>query len=222
MIDDARLQLWIEHVFDHPASGPQWYFDADAPLWPGNGDDVPELMAATFERGDELLSALSDEELDQGFWYAVGDGSPSGWSSVLINRSTPAAMRLRVLRSFAPLFEKVMAVRCTQHLSHLSEAGAGALNSSCYMWWDLLNLNFAASEWVEFRPEMIAVLRRILAIPHDACRESALHGIGHLILDHAGNGEGLGNLIEEFLRSNPGVRPELAAYAASARRGCIQ
>ena len=84
------------------------------------------------------------------------------------------------LRSFVPLFEKVMAVRCTQYLSHLSEAGAGALNTSCYMWW--LDLNFA---------------------------------------DHSGDGEGQGNLIEEFLRSNPGVRPELAAYTPSARRGCI-
>jgi hypothetical protein len=114
-----------------------------------------------------------------------------------------------------------MAVRCTLHLSHLSEAGAGDLNSSCYMWGDLLNLNFAASEWMEFRPEMIAVLRRILAIPHDACRESALHGIGHLILDYPNESAAPGQLIDEFLRSHPGIRPELAAYAASARRGCI-
>jgi len=71
MSDNARLRLWIEHVFDHPAKGRLWYFDADAPLWPGNGDDVPELMAA-FEQGDEVLSALSDEALEQGFWYAIG------------------------------------------------------------------------------------------------------------------------------------------------------
>lgn len=221
MADDAKLQLWIAHVFDHPVGGREWYFDLDAPEWTGNEDDVPELMAETFERADELLADFTDAELEQGFWYVVGEASPSGWTSVLVNQRTPVATRLRVLRSFVPLFEKVMAVRCTEHLGHLSEQAGSALHLSCYMWWDLLNLSFAGDEWSEFGPEVIAVLRRILAIPHDACRESALHGIGHLIARYGKDRAALAQLVDEFVRSTPGLRPELAAYAAAARSGCV-
>jgi hypothetical protein len=36
------------------------------------------------------------------------------------------------LRSFVPLFEHVMAARCSAHLCHLDE-DANPLNDSCYM-----------------------------------------------------------------------------------------
>ncbi|HVW07480.1 MAG TPA: hypothetical protein VHC90_02805 [Bryobacteraceae bacterium] len=209
MMNEAKLRMWIEHVFDDASEGREWR---------GREDDVPELMAAIFERAGELLTDFSDAQLDQGFWYLMG---AFGWPSVLVNEGTPAAMRLRVLRSFVPLFEKVMAVRCTPDLGHLCEDGGIALNSSCYMWWDLLDLNLTAKDWIEFDPEVTMVLRRILAIQHDACRESALHGIGHLIERYGADSEALPQIIDEFLHKTPGMRPELAAYAANARRGCV-
>jgi hypothetical protein len=61
------------------------------------------------------------------------------------------------------------------------------------------------------------VLRRLLAIPHDACRESALHGLGHWAIYYPQ----VAQMIDEFLRNTPHLRPELVTYAERARTGCI-
>lgn len=61
------------------------------------------------------------------------------------------------------------------------------------------------------------ILRRLLAIPHDACRESALHGLGHW----AHHYPQVAGIVDEFLSSAPGLRPELIAYAERARIGNV-
>ena len=66
---------------------------------------------------------------------------------------------------------------------------------------------------------MLSVLRRLLAIPHDACRESALHGLGHWQLEYP---EAAAEIIDEFLEASNDLRSELIAYAEQARIGCIQ
>ena len=105
-------------------------------------------------------------------------------------------------------------------LSHRSESGS-PLNSACFMWWDLLPLD---GSWEEGRPsqpihaEALTVLAELLAISHDACRESALHGLGHLALFHP---EAV-PIVEAFIARSPDLRPELLAYAEQARTGYIQ
>ena len=66
---------------------------------------------------------------------------------------------------------------------------------------------------------MFEVLRRILAIPHDACRESAIHGLYHFQKWNAGAST---RIIDEFLATALGLRPELIEYAKAAREGKIQ
>ena len=127
--------------------------------------------------------------------------------------------RLRALRSFVPLFEQVMAARCSSHLSHLDEKGANVLNSACYMWFDELLDRFHPHRLVQAQldVELVVTLRAILAIPHDACRESALHGIGHWV----GCYSQLADVLDQFLASTPGLRPELVTYAEHARAGKV-
>ena len=123
--------------------------------------------------------------------------------------------RVKAVRSFTRFFALVMAVRCSQHLRHLGESDGDALNSSCYMWWDWLWT--LAAQAPPIASEIVAALRRQLTIPHDACRESALHGIGHwvkTIPEVAG-------LVDEFLAANPGLRRELVDYAEAARAGHV-
>jgi hypothetical protein len=49
------LQIWINHVFDHPVTDP--------PRWAS--DDAEEWPKAPFEHAGKLLSHFSDEQLDQ-------------------------------------------------------------------------------------------------------------------------------------------------------------
>jgi hypothetical protein len=230
MRDTADLHSWIDHVFDHAVSEPEWYWSAECQKWPGDRIQIPAFIAGTFERAGELLARFSDGQLEQGLWYLIG-ASPGEFAETLVDEKISAATRLRAVRSFLPLFEQVMAVRCTPSLSHVKEQPASPLNGSCYMWWDLLRLKLwktypgpqdpAAPQYAPFLAEIVATMRRILAIPHDACRESALHGLGHLSRDYPQYREQFAFIIVEFLTSNNNLRPELTAYAERARLGTV-
>lgn len=215
---DKSLGKWIEHVFDHPATKPAWHWAPDAPQWEGIPEQIAAHVADTFEQSGHLLARFSDEQLNQGFWF-LASNSCSEFMYSLVDPALPFSLRLRALRSFVPLFEQVMAARCSAHLSHLDEHGANALNSACYMWWDILPIHGRPEEptRAEFDFEVLVVLNRLLGIPQDACRESALHGLGHWSIYYPS----VTNIIDEFLSRTPNLRPELIAYAKSAKTGVL-
>jgi hypothetical protein len=130
-------------------------------------------------------------------------------------------VRQRAWRSIVPLFREVMARRCTPALSHLDEPGASPLNLACYMWWDLMPVAPAPTSSDTSRrlldDELLAVMTALLKIPHDACRESALHGLGHWALSE----KRAVPAIDTFLARSADLRPDLLAYAKAARSGCI-
>jgi hypothetical protein len=220
-VDDVfSMPKWIAHVFDHPvdAGKPEWYFSSDAPIWKDSQEHVATLIADTFERSGELLAPFSDAQLEQGFWYLACE-SGSGFMRSLVDPSVPVETRLRGLRSFVPLFQQIMAQRCSSHLSHLNEPGANALNTACYMWWDILPIHGEPEnpDRAEFDAEVLQVLSRLLSIPHDACRESALHGISEWQLYYPS----IRGVIENWLAQTPGLRPELISYANRAKVGNV-
>ncbi len=221
----AQLREWITYIFDHPVAGDvreAWYWSDDAPVWQGAPDEIPLLIAETFERADQLLTPFSDAQIDQGFWFLIGF-SPPDFMDTLVDPQIPLVARLRAVRSFLPLFERVMAIRCSSHLGSVSESWGNLLNSSCYMWWDWLQYPFLKHglpedpERAVFHSEILITLRRLLAIPQDACRESALHGLGHWVRDYPQAAE----TVDEFLSNTPGLRPEIIAYAERARIGNV-
>jgi hypothetical protein len=215
------LSAWIDHVFDHPVTELElaWDFSTDAPTWKGTGEQTVRFVAETFERSGEVLAGFTDAQLNQGFWYLLSI-CRSEQMVALTSEEVPLPLRLRALRSFVPLFEQVMAPRCSPHLSHLDERPANPLNSACYMWWDILPICGEPSkpDRAEFDAEVMQVLGRLLEIPHDACRESALHGLGEWQVFYPD----IARIIDEWLARTPKLRPELIAYARQAREGYIQ
>jgi hypothetical protein len=215
----CSLPDWIGHVFDHSIADPAWYWSLDAPAWEGSSEQTITFIAGTFERSGDLLARFTDEQLSQGFSYLVS-ASCSDFMFALVEPSIPLASRLRALRSFVPLFEQVMAVRCSSHLSHLDEQPANPLDGVCYMWWDIIPIHSepAKLDRIEFGAEVLEVLPTLLSIPHDACRESALHGLSEWQRYYP-KAEAL---IEDWLARTPGLRPELASYAQRAKVGMVQ
>ena len=209
---------WIAHVFDHPIAEPAWHWSSDAPRWDGSEADTAAFLAEMGERSGQLLARFTDAQLNQGFWYLLSP-SCSSFLFSLVAPEVPLPGRLRALRSFLPLFQQVMAVRCSPHLSHLDEQPASPLNSACYMWWDLIPIHGRPDlpERAAVDAEVLRLLPRLLAIPHDACRESALHGIGHWQIYYPE----LTSVVDDFLERAPRLRPELVAYARAAREGAI-
>ena len=218
MNEEASLPKWIAHVFDHPVAETAWHWSLDAPSWRGSAGQTVTYIAETFERSGELLARFTDAQLNQGFWYLVS-GSCSGLMFALVQPAVPLEHRLRALRSFVPLFEQVIAARCSPHLSHLDEQPSNPLNGACYMWWDVLPIYGMPDdpERAEFDAEVLRVLQRLLSIPHDACRESALHGVSEWRLYYPS----AERLVDDWLAQTPGLRPELVSYAQRAKVGGV-
>lgn len=212
------LSDWIAHIFDHPVTDPAWHWALDAPQWEDGPEKNATFIAEAFERSGELLAQFSDAQLNQGFWYLVSN-SCSDFMYSLVEPAVAAPLRLRALHSFVPLFEQVMAARCSPHLSHLDEKGANPLNSACYMWWDILPIHGRPDvlERAQFDAEVLVVLRRLLTISHDACRESALHGVSEWAMYYPT----VASIVDEFLSRTPDLRLELVVYAQQAKVGNV-
>ena len=219
LLIDLSFEDWVLHLFDHPAPGPRWHDDLDAPYWSGPPDVAIAYVTRLFEDPVPALEPFSDAQLNQGFWYLLSNGC-SDIMFVLTDMGVPLDARVRCVRAFTTVFRDVFAVRCTPHLSHRDEPGAGALNAACYMWWDLLPLGSAPRSEAErsLARAPLDVMAAVLDLDSMACQESALHGLGHWGLDYPGE---VATIVDRFVATHPTARPELLAYAKAARSGCV-
>jgi hypothetical protein len=220
MAEVVSLESWLAHVFDQPDD-----FREYNDLEDGFGFEIRperrlELMTETFERSGKLLARFSDGQINQALWRSVV-GMGSEYIHAIKDESVPWEMRRRAVWSFVPLFEQVMAKRCTETLSHRDERPASPLNAICYMWWDSAPICSTRTIPGDSRldNECLAVMERILRIPHVACQESALHGLGEWAYQHK---DEVVKIIDEFLNREPNLRDDLIGYAEAAKTGCIE
>lgn len=208
---------WLDALFSHER--PAWYFDLDieTPALP-----PPEMTAHTLqllEAPGRLISRWTDGQIAGGLKYLFDYGT--GFADIRdagADSVTPA-QRLEIAARIDRLWSQLFAARCSPALGHLSEEG-GPLNGVCYMFWDnFLGIDVAdPAERAALDAAFIEAMGRILVLPHAACQESALHGLGHW----GGRGPGRRDaLIGAYLSGRRAARPELMNYAESARRGCV-
>jgi hypothetical protein len=216
--DPMLFAGWLRRVFDHPVTDPAWHWDVGADTTEPAPPECVAHLTRLFEE-PTVLAAYSDAQVNQGFWYLLCS-SCSNYMFSLTESDVAWSLRQRGIRAIAILFERLFARRCSNHLSHFDEQGAGPLNSACYMWWDLFpvvgppgNPNYA-----ELDAELFAVMKQILAVDSLACQESALHGLGHW---HVYYPEIVHQAIDEFLARAGNMRQELRDYAVCARRGYV-
>ena len=210
---------WADFMFDRQVTTPKWYWVEDEPPDEPVPAEAVAFLAELFEDAGERLAPYTNAQLNQGFWYLLGSGA-SGLPLATHDPTVPVAPWVRCVRAFVPLFAQIFAPRCSPHLGHLDEPGTDPLNLACYMWWDILPLP-ALPEGpgrAALHDACLDALAAILDLDADPCREGALHGLGHW----AGHDPArVAGIIEKFLAANPALRPELLAYARSARAGCV-
>ena len=100
----------------------------------------------------------------------------------------------------------------------ISEEGS-ALNSSCYMFWDICPITHLkdAPDSKEMQDAVLNVLEKILAIERSACRESAFHGLSEMFYSRQETGQ---EIIDRFL-SKTKLDEKLLAYARNAHDGNV-
>jgi hypothetical protein len=128
-------------------------------------------------------------------------------------------VRLRCVRSILILF-RMFESRCTHHLAHVDEPDSNPVNSICYMFWDIFQVSGRPDEpsFADLDHALLTVMQEILALPSDACRESALHGLGHWQAMYPNEVE---QIVDSCIADNPKLRPELRLYAERSRSGDV-
>ncbi len=211
---DLSFDEWVRHLFDHEVTEPEWYWSEGAESIKLQPQRVITYTTKLFQSAGELLAAYTDAQVNQGLWFLIGECTTPLYA--LRDESIPSEQRAYCIRSSFTVFERVFLGRCTPHLSHLDEPGAGALNSICYMWWDIFPLSGEPEdkEQREIDESCLSVMESTLQLPSVACQESALHGLGHWGLSYQKRCQGV---ISKFMQEHRDLRPELQNYALRAR-----
>ena len=218
-LKSLSFEKWVDHAFNHEVRDPQWYFDAEGDVWVGAAELTLAHMTRLFDDPVKPLEKFDDAQLNQGFWYLVGSAG-SNHMLALTDSSAPLGARVRCVESFSSLFRKLFAVRCSPHLSYLDQPGASPLNLACYMFWDINPLIGGPNDpsHREVDAAALGVMEETLALDSVACKESALHGLGHW---RRGYPKPVEEIIDRAMRQQAGWPPELLKYAGYAKGGYV-
>jgi hypothetical protein len=220
-ISSLVFDQWLAYVFDHPVEEdkPEWYFDPESDWWDGPAPETIQFLTHAFENAAELFEPYTDAQLNQGLWYLASNAC-SNHMLALLDESVPWPDRQRCLRSMVALYQQCFAPRCLAALGHLDELPANPLNRVCYMWWDILPVygrpDLPGRQ--AFDQECLQVMSAALALPNEACQESALHGLGHWAIYYR---EAVAAIVDTYLKQASGIRKPLRQYALAARRGMV-
>lgn len=220
-LKDLTFEQWLAYVFDHPVDEMKnaWYWDLDADEWNEVPEDVIRFLTQAFENAEDVFKSFSDAQLNQGLWF-IASNACSNHMLALMDENVPWSERQQCIYSFHRLYEQCFAKRCTPHLSHIDEPGAGPLNGVCYMWWDIIPIYGKPDDPMrkEFDQTILSIMDSTLQLDSIACRESALHGLGHWQRHYS---EQVGDIINRFSMKNRGLRKELETYMKNAFVGYV-
>jgi len=217
---DPDYQTWLDHLFDHPDDEPEWYFAEGFEFVPISPQRLTAHVLRLFRAPALLMTDYNDQQIASGLKYLIDNGC-GGDIRLVSHVAIPQADRLELADLIDRVYSQIFAARCAPRLGHLSEETAQPLNMLCYMWWDAIVFDTTGDARLdrEFFDALIEAMGRMLAIPHPACQEGALHGLGHWGEHDPARAEAL---IDAYLAGNRAARPELVNYARAARGGCIQ
>jgi hypothetical protein len=232
--DDLPFDDWVAYVFDH--EDPDWNFKEDCPYWneERNARLALSHMGRLFANPEILIGRFSPDQIGVGLNYLLSSGL-SGHVFAVFDDTIPLEERLSVIRTIPTLYEKLLAKICARRLSHgVSSAPPDDTRADyiCYMLWDVIPLfgrtrnpftktdPDVRSRWSEHEAierACLETIERILEIEHVACKESAIHGIGHWADAYP---RWAAETVKRAKKRGL-IPPELDSYARAAAKGCV-
>ena len=220
-LTNLTFEAWLGYVFEHPVDQMTnaWYWDMDRDWWEEDTPEAVQFMTQAFENSAVAFEPFSDAQLNQGLWFLASNAC-SNHMFALMNESIPWPARERCVASMHQLYAQCFARRCSPHLSHIDEPGANPLNSACYMWWDLIPIAGKPDDPARAKLDqaILQVMDSTLQLDSIACRESALHGLGHWQRAYP---ERVGEIIDKFSMSHPHLQEKLETYMKAAYAGSV-
>jgi hypothetical protein len=205
-LSGCAFETWLAFTFDRQVSAPPWYaLDPYAP-YKSDSETVLKHCTMLFREPRTALQAYTKSQIDQGFEYL---SNWAGYFPRLADRSVQLAIRQAAVSSMFDLFEQFFR----------SDPPGGA----CFMWFERVVSNGAYRRWhvIDDTPlvdTLLSVQRRVLALPSNECKRSALHGLNHLAGSYP---VAVAAVVDEFLLNNPNLQEDLRSYADACREGAM-
>ena len=209
-----KFPRWLEEIFTRPVDESIWYLHGGR----HHADDEQrrvEFVTRLFTNTTRYLPGkFTQEQIHRGLWALSGTGG--FLECTMMDSRIPLDSRLHCIAAMPNLFAEFF--RENDYLGIIA-----------FMWWEALVWEIEDGLANEpYRPDetprnleaiertIIAALRKILQMELRICQESALHGIGHLHDALIRK-----DLIDDFLRTNPALDPEIRSYALECLTGDI-
>jgi hypothetical protein len=212
----ATFDQWVEAIFDHPLSKPEWYWDNGFDeYW----DALGRFDALTVEHltrlffGPDQVKRYSLEQVAQGIWFLIGESSPGRSAYALLNSDVPLPQRIDCVHSMTNFFRVFVAPAAPG----VADERKNAFHIACYMWWDIFpTYGSPGTGEPQLHTACLETMADILKGTSELSQLSALHGLNHWHLDHA---EKVEEIVDTFLQETPGLTRRIVEYAAVARLG---
>jgi hypothetical protein len=204
----VTYESWLNRVFGRTKhqSGPE--FDAEPAT-------LVDLIGRTLAHCGRDLTRFSDKQVNRGLWALF----QYPLVSPLQDPTVPATARTASILAIKTLYTDCFMRRARPVLSHCNEPGASPVNSICYMLWDITPIGvWGTVAGCAYFDLALEVLEYALYLPHPACVESALHGLGHL---GGGTARRVHTVIERWRTQGAPSRSELLTYAECADEGLL-
>jgi hypothetical protein len=123
VLTNLTFEEWLRHLFDHPITDQPWYWDADRDSAELEPQRVVAYATRLFESAGKLLAPYHDTQAKEGLWFLIGECTSPLYA--LTDAAVPLEERICCIRAVATVFKQCFVPRCTPHLGHLGESGAG-------------------------------------------------------------------------------------------------
>lgn len=209
---------WLRLLFDHPVTDVP---ERDSHEWGLTPSVSVAHMTRLFTAPRPVTQTYTRDQIGQGLWYLAGGGDKL-FAFAMQDESVPWPARQRCIAAMYDLFARLFAVQLRRPVP-VADGPFDWFSGACFMWWDIFPFRAwgilktgSETERARYDREVMKTLERIIELPSNLCRQSVLHGLGHL---HDDEPEWVEATIDRFLHANP--RTPLRDYALHARAGDV-
>jgi hypothetical protein len=237
-LNPPSFEEWVDECFRHKRPESGTYYSGFVPTANVEydhdelaGEIYAPLLAAymtrLFDAPGFIANRFTDDEIAAGTHFLFG--AEAGCLRELRGGGVSPGVFLRCLRSVGTLYTDLFDRVCGTRGQRPDEEFKARIDSAVYMIWDTDSLDYAVTiDWPDgpcTEAGFTILEAALMRCRTSACRQSALHGIGHLMMQRPCEGDvtirdRLRGLVDRFLHEKQ--PPEwLAEYAREARAGRV-